>query len=274
DEGPVGGGTGLAARPSSGVLYVVLKLTGVPGGSGPRWLATVDPLTGNATMIGNLGDSFAGIAFTCDDTLYGVTGDGAAEPETLYEINPATAETTLVMALGAGTDGEMIGYDPVNNVLWHGSGHSGDDDVVLEHIDVCAGTVTPVDIAGTDLTIEETQAITWWPEANVFLWKQDHGTGPLYSVTHDLTITYIGDTDHQAKGLAFVNGALATCADQCGASCVGDFDGDGSVGPADLAALLADWGACPGCATDLTGDGQVGPGDLAILLANWGSCGG
>jgi hypothetical protein len=50
----------------------------------------------------------------------------------------------------------------------------------------------------------------------------------------------------------------------------GDLNGDGVVGPADLAELLASWGSCPGCSADLNGDGSVGPADLAQLLANWG----
>ena len=49
-----------------------------------------------------------------------------------------------------------------------------------------------------------------------------------------------------------------------------DLTGDGVVGPADLAELLANWGMCSGCPADLTGDGSVGPADLAELLANWG----
>ena len=49
-----------------------------------------------------------------------------------------------------------------------------------------------------------------------------------------------------------------------------DFDGDGTVGSADLGALLAAWGACPGCPEDLDGDGSVGSSDLGILLAAWG----
>lgn len=49
-----------------------------------------------------------------------------------------------------------------------------------------------------------------------------------------------------------------------------DLDGDGVVGPADLAALLASWGPCPGCPADLNGDGVVGAADLAALLAAWG----
>jgi hypothetical protein len=47
----------------------------------------------------------------------------------------------------------------------------------------------------------------------------------------------------------------------------GDLDGNGSVGPADLAILLGGWGQ-PG-PTDLDGDGTTGPADLAILLGAW-----
>jgi len=51
-----------------------------------------------------------------------------------------------------------------------------------------------------------------------------------------------------------------------------DLDGDGSVGGADLAILLAAWGGCPpkgACPADLDGDGTVGGADLAVLLADW-----
>jgi hypothetical protein len=59
--------------------------------------------------------------------------------------------------------------------------------------------------------------------------------------------------------------------------------GDGVVGPADLAQLLAQWGRCKpmksqseygpfssGCAADLNCDGMVNAADLGALLANWG----
>lgn len=51
-----------------------------------------------------------------------------------------------------------------------------------------------------------------------------------------------------------------------------DLDGDGNVGGADLAILLAAWGACPPkepCPADLDGDGTIGGADLAVLLADW-----
>ena len=53
--------------------------------------------------------------------------------------------------------------------------------------------------------------------------------------------------------------------------CVGlpaDLDGDGSVGPGDLAILLGAWGGM-GVAADLDGDGTVGASDLALLLGAW-----
>lgn len=55
--------------------------------------------------------------------------------------------------------------------------------------------------------------------------------------------------------------------------CPADFNGDGSVGPFDLASLLGSWGPCQGgCQADLNGDGAVGPVDLAQLLGSWGDC--
>ncbi len=55
---------------------------------------------------------------------------------------------------------------------------------------------------------------------------------------------------------------------------LGDLNGDGVVGAADLLILLASWGECPDlpetCPADLDGDGNVGAADLLILLANWG----
>jgi len=53
--------------------------------------------------------------------------------------------------------------------------------------------------------------------------------------------------------------------------CVADLDGDNTVGGADLAALLADWGP-GGAPSDLNSDGTVDGADLAALLASWGAC--
>ncbi len=54
------------------------------------------------------------------------------------------------------------------------------------------------------------------------------------------------------------------------APCLGDLDGDGTVGPADLALLLGDWGGKG--AADLDASGAVNAADLAVLLGAWGGC--
>ena len=55
---------------------------------------------------------------------------------------------------------------------------------------------------------------------------------------------------------------------------IGDLDGDGLVGFADLSGLLGRWGACPPypdtCLADLDCDGEVGFNDLTNLLGHWG----
>lgn len=58
---------------------------------------------------------------------------------------------------------------------------------------------------------------------------------------------------------------------------LGDLDGDGVVGPQDIAALLNDWGPVPidqsfdprAVDADLDGNGEVGAPDIAILLSSW-----
>jgi hypothetical protein len=52
--------------------------------------------------------------------------------------------------------------------------------------------------------------------------------------------------------------------------CIGDLDGDGIVGPADLAILLGGWGGAG--SSDLNGSGTTDAADLALLLGAWGGC--
>ncbi len=56
--------------------------------------------------------------------------------------------------------------------------------------------------------------------------------------------------------------------------CDWDLTGDATVGPADLAIILGNWGPVPpnDPIADLNNDGVVGPADLAIVLGNWGPC--
>jgi len=52
--------------------------------------------------------------------------------------------------------------------------------------------------------------------------------------------------------------------------CIGDLNGDGEVGGADLGALLSNWGGAG--SGDLDGNGTIDGADLALLLDIWGDC--
>lgn len=67
--------------------------------------------------------------------------------------------------------------------------------------------------------------------------------------------------------------ALALSVSARAGTCLGDLDGSGAIGGADLAQLLGQWGD-PGLGpADLNQDGTVDGADLAIVLAGWGECG-
>lgn len=210
--------TGMAIHPTTGQLYVVLNVQAVSG----RVLGIVNPSTGAVTQIGNTGGAVAGLAFGCGGTLYAVTGENGPNPESLFTVNITTAAMTFVGTFGRGDDGEAIGFNPVDNLIYHASGHVGDIDptgssgVVFERVDPNVMPFAPVDIpiAGTVLVNEEAQALTFEPSSGMFLWKQDHGTGPLFRVNPaNGAATQVGtlDMDHQAKGLAYAGGLAGGC---------------------------------------------------------------
>jgi len=73
-------------------------------------------------------------------------------------------------------------------------------------------------------------------------------------------------------GHGFINAKAALDAVDDGTTCVGDVDGDGNVGVADLLSVIEQWGTCSGCNGDIDGDGMVGVGDLLAIVDAWGDC--
>jgi hypothetical protein len=141
--GSITGINGIAKHPNTGDLYVVVKQFGVTG----RVLGMLNPQLNSVAIIGNLGDNFASITF-CGDSLFGVTGDGAAVPETVYLINTTDASKTLFRALGNGADGESISYNPSDDMIYHWSGNGT---IVFEKFspDNAALPVTGIPIIGS-----------------------------------------------------------------------------------------------------------------------------
>ncbi|WP_312783748.1 IPTL-CTERM sorting domain-containing protein [Brevundimonas sp.] len=150
----------LTRDPVTGTLYAVAKATGVTG----RLLITVNVATGIGTEIGNLGDNFSSLAFRSDGQLFGVTGDGASVPETLYLINKSDATKAVATTLGNGADGEVIAYNPDDNSFYHWSGGT----IVFERVlAVAPYTVTDIPITGP--TNGEIFGAVWDPARGQFL---------------------------------------------------------------------------------------------------------
>ena len=129
-------GNGLAVNPITNQMYGAVKLAGQ---SGPgRNLILIDPATGAATNIGNMGQPIASMAFSSSGVLYGVSGDclngcgGVAIAETLFTIDTTTAALTQVQTLGNGGEGEAIAFNPADGMMYHMSGKGAG--LILEKI--------------------------------------------------------------------------------------------------------------------------------------------
>ena len=200
--GPVVSGcNGLAVHPATGQLWALVRTIG-----STRRLATIDPVTAVATVIGATADSFAGIAFRSDGVLFGVTGDGAVVPETLYQLDLNTAAATLVAALGNGNDGEAIAFDPLDGFLYHASGLGLPNvDEVFERVDPATGATAAVALAGFDY--DEMLGMTCWVGGNLLGADLN---GNLVVVNTSGHVRRLGVLDHNAKGLAFLPAANTT----------------------------------------------------------------
>jgi uncharacterized repeat protein (TIGR01451 family) len=172
------GANGLAIDPTTGTAYTVIKTAnrangsmrrthkggqGRGGGTPTRGLATLDLNTGVATLIADLGDNFAGITFGCTGQMYGVTGDGATVSESVFLIDKTNASTTILATLGDGSDGETIGYNTDNGLLYTRSGR--DTNSAFTSIDPVSGVTTA--IGGT--TLDEAFSMLWDSDNNYFL---------------------------------------------------------------------------------------------------------
>lgn len=156
----VTGANGIAMDPVSHTAYAIVKVNGVAG----RLLITLDLVTGVGVEVGNLGDNFSSITFRADGQLFGVTGDGATVPETLYTINKANATASVAIALGNGADGEVIAYNPVTGEIHH---FSGNGTSVHERFPA-SSPYTPLTNVVADQGSGEVFGAVWDPSQNQF----------------------------------------------------------------------------------------------------------
>ncbi len=216
----VNSSNGLAVNPQTNEMYAAVKLMS-QGGPG-RNLIRINPLTGDAVNIGNMGEPVASLAFTDTGVLYAVTGDcagggcgGAATPETLFTVNTANASLTLVLPLGNGNDGEAIAFNPDDGFMYHMSGQGAG--FIFEKIHLGSGTVTNIPLSGDLIDNEEAIGFTYDPAQGLFVgglidWEIEEGT--YGTITADGVLTAINSLEIPWKDYAFWNASI-------------DSDGDG-----------------------------------------------
>ena len=194
------GATGIARHPETGTLFAMLKLEDTSF----RSLVTLDEWSGVATLIGDTGNRFSGIAFASDGTLYAVTGDGAGIPESLFILSTVDGSPSLVRELGAGSDGETLAFNPDDGLLYHASGigtpnHPNGEQ--FETIDLDTLVTTNVPLSGFDY--EELTALTF---SDGGFFAADLGNASVdmpgfFRITTGGAVTFLGDMDHVSRGL-------------------------------------------------------------------------
>jgi hypothetical protein len=212
------GATGLATDPTNSRLYALLDIAPIVATSPQtRQLASIDPNTGVATLIGSpLTKSFADITFAPDGTLYAVTGDGSStNPATLYTMIKTSAAIALVAALGNGDDGEVIAFNPDESRIYHMSGTNElklvppPAAMVFEKINP-ASPGSPVNIPLAAVAISEATAMVY-QGSGVFLWIDIFDTPNPPPTSRLLTMTtggapvLRGSLTYAATGIAIVS---------------------------------------------------------------------
>jgi hypothetical protein len=196
------GSTGLARDPQTGTVYALLKLLGLP----TRELVTLDPETGIATSVGNTGDSFAAITFDGNGTLYGMTGDGAAAPQSLYSLSKADATKTLLIGFGTPeeevTDGEVLAFNPGDGLLYRASGIGQPNVEEIFHT-IHPGTLGVVNVPLSGSDYEELTALLHLKGG---FYASDLGdpmvdAPRLFRITTGGAVSLLGNMDHVSKGL-------------------------------------------------------------------------
>jgi probable HAF family extracellular repeat protein len=230
-------------------------------------LGTLGGANSQAYAVNN-SDRVAGFATNADvDARAVVWIDGIL---TEFEQPPAHSNS---VAYGINDGGVAVGtvgdgFNVVVPARWDGNGVQELPQLPGAGVKSYAWSVNePGQIVGwTEIAFGETVATAWIDGAV-------HNLNDLVTTEFEITLTQAWDVNN--TGVIVGVGSLKA---QLRAwiltpVLIGDLNGDGEVGFADLSSLLAAWGPCPPappCPADLDRDGAVAFADLSELLARWG----
>lgn len=197
--------TGLAFDPMDGTLYGSTSRAGVGGrGTGLKALVTIDPLSGEAALVGDFGvddQTAADISFGPDGTLYGWFENLVDD---LYTIDTMTGQATLVGDSGLATAFSGLAVDSATTALHFDGGTISTLSLVTGGL---LGT-TPLSALGG--TVAVGLGVDIDPDSGG-LYALQVESGPTNAIGRDLVlvdpatgnVTVIGPTQARLDALAF-----------------------------------------------------------------------
>lgn len=120
----VDGFNGMAMDPTTGDIYVAVK-----DDNSTRFLGTIDPSTGIITTVGTFSFNCSSITFDANGNIFAADGQGSPA---LHWVNKADATDSVYYNWNdSGGDGEAIGFNSNNGLLYRYSGDSDGDFISL-----------------------------------------------------------------------------------------------------------------------------------------------
>ena len=178
----------------SKTVYIMFKHDDL---TNDRALGTLDINTGVVTYVGDSTEKIAGITMGNDGQMYAVTGDGSPTSESLFMVDKTDGSLTFMTALGDGNDGETIGFNSDNGLIYTRSGR--DSDPSFMSIDPTASPLAPVQVGG--VTLDEAFSLLYDIDTGTFL--EANLDLDLINLAMDGSQVVIGSTDSYFKGMIF-----------------------------------------------------------------------
>ncbi len=217
--------------------------------------------------------------------VVGWTGGWSMPDSYVYDLN--SESYTLMSTVFGGTNTQTTAVDVNDNDVVVGSRKNTNGTITWGYTWTAGGGVTllPLPPAGYQPALRPTAindagtivGAIYTPNAtsHAFVYDAAHGVRDLNTLTEAagftlMTATAVNDNGW-IVGYGYGGGGMYKSY-VLRPVVAGDIDADGTIGIADLWALLGTWGPCAACAecpADLDGDCAVGIVDLLVLLGNW-----
>jgi len=199
----VNAGVGIEFNPGDSKIYALLSLSPDPGGEEEisRHLATIDPLTGIATLVGDTGErKIANLAFNpgTSGTMYSVILKTSFSPDrnTLATISTVDGSVVPLCDL-VRFDGTSLAFNGDDVKLYYAT------DGVFQRINDfnVVGDCDVTDIAISSVPSSPTGLIRF----NSFLIVEGQSTLSSISNAQYPVLTFIGNLDDNARDLTFID---------------------------------------------------------------------